>query len=598
MQRTDLHSRAAKALSTFYNVPVTAVEQSSNQKVLCHLNPGRNPIRNDVDGYMLNLCNAVIDQVSCRTLSDMEIAEAWFSRDDRSFSRFAAPFALCGRRYPGGKFSALTDRYGLAHLFGWQGQGVCAISSSALVIGNAFGLEQDAEAIGEYGLLGHYLGSATAVQGVRKSKPGMMLEMESGQLSSSAVMVPAEIIPTARMECIDQGISALRESVSTYIEAFPECDIELSGGIDSRLLLAAIPKSKRRLHTAVTLGTAGSMDCKVARELAGLNGMRHKVIDIDSASEVTRDDLIEFLHMASLRHGHAGNPIDKLTLEIVRSQLGTGPRLSGQNGEIARGFYYPGQPLQGGFSRKRHTRLSNWRLTGNDTVRQTILSEDFRHHARAALMRNTRSALQAHESWPAALDQLYLGERMQRWCGCSISAAYADRAVLMPFFHPAFVNWSLASPAREKLGSRLACKLMTSIAPELASVPLDSGAKPSQIAGSGFNNQIRSSLLLGNKVIKRIFRQATGKQRHNMGTKSLTQKLQEAGVLSVLDWSALRSSDIFDEAVLDGIENGLLPLDRASLGFLISVSFTLSYLKGSKSGQCTETNNTSYDGIA
>jgi asparagine synthase (glutamine-hydrolysing) len=532
---------------------------------------------------MVNLCSVVIDKKSYRSLSEVEIADAWFERDNRKISRFTAPFALCGRRHSGGRFNAITDHYGLAHLFGWQGKGVCAISSSALVIGRVFQLEADREAIGEYGLLGHYLGSATAVQGVRKSKPGTMLELGSGQLTCSRILAPEETDPLSPAECLDHGMSALRESVSTHIEAFPECDIELSGGIDSRLLLAAIPKARRHRHTAVTLGSADSKDCIVANQLTQLNGMRHKVIDIERASELERNELLDLLRAASLRHDHAGNPIDKLALEIARPQLGTSPRLSGQNGEMARGFYYTCQPLYGSFEQNRHDRLVNWRLTGNDTVRLSILNDGFSDNARTALVRNTRNVMRAHDSWSAALDQLYLGERMQRWCGCSISAAYADRAVLMPFFHTAFVNWSLASPAREKYGSRLACRLMAVMAPEIASLPLDSGARPSELAKSGFSSHTRNTLSLGKKVLHRIYRSATGRQRHNIGTKSLTQKLQENGVMSVLDWGALRQSDIFDDAVLDEIEKGQLTLDRASLGFLISVGFTLSCLTESES---------------
>ena len=364
----------------------------------------------------------------------------------------------------------------------------------------------------------------------------------------------------------------------THLEAFPECEIELSGGIDSRMILAAIPRSERPKHTAVTLSSAGSADTRIARKLAESNGMKHRIVDLDQAMDISAETMLNQLKHASYKHEHAGNPVDKLALEIVRTELGNTPRLSGQNGEIMRGFYYHGQPLTGVFEDRRHTRLLEWRLKGNDTVRQSMLKDEFRNNAEASVALKTAEILRPHASWPEALDRFYLGQRMQRWCGCSVSAAVGDRAILMPFFNRRFVDWAIGAPARAKQGSELACRLISAAAPELAEMPLDNGARPSRLGTTGPAKHLHTLGSVGGKVIRRIVRRASGRSRENTGTKPLTQLLLDHGVLSTLNWGALRASEIFDDAVLDGIEMGVIPMDRASLGFLIASSYTLDSL--------------------
>lgn len=76
----------------------------------------------------------------------------------------------------------MTDRYGLGQLFGWQGAGICAIASSALIIGRVFRLGMNLDAIGEFAHLGHYPGAATAVNGVQKCTSGYSLAAQQGLL--------------------------------------------------------------------------------------------------------------------------------------------------------------------------------------------------------------------------------------------------------------------------------------------------------------------------------------------------------------------------------------------------------------------------------
>ncbi len=589
-RQDDICRQAAEALSRFSGEPVEVIEQNAGMLVLSTASLDRASVKRSSRVFMLSMCAAFTNIKSHRRLSQTELADAWFSDDNAVLAGLGAPFVLCGKQHPEGAFRALTDRYGLGQIFGWQGAGICAIASSALIVGRTFALGMNLDAVGEFAHLGHYLGADTAVKGVQKCTSGHSLAADQGRLETRTEFSasPQEADKSAAF-CSDKGADALRESVQAYVDAYPECDIELSGGIDSRLMLAAIPISKRRNHTAVTIGSTDSPDVKIARQIAELSGMRHRVVDINAKLiNLSSAELLKALRSASLKHDYAVNPIDKVAIEISRSELGVTPRLSGQNGEILRGFYYPGQPLHGGYTQSRLERLVQWRLSGNDAVQQALLRPGFQRRAKTSLTRSARQLLQPADSWTTALDRFYLDQRMQRWCGSAVSAAYAQRPVLMPFFHPAFVDWSLSLPAADKRGSRTACALISTLAPELSSLPFDSGPTPLQLARTGLDSKAYNALVLGRKSMQRILQKLSGLRRHNLGTHSVTSLLEKFGAIKTLDIDALHSTGIFEATVLEKIARGESGTDRATLGFLFAINDTVAFLEGHKNQEPAE----------
>jgi hypothetical protein len=177
---------------------------------------------------------------------------------------------------------------------------------------------------------------------------------------------------------------------------------------------------------------------------------------------------------------------------------------------------------------------------------------------------------------------------MQRWCGSAVSAVYSQRSVLMPFFHPAFVDWSLSLPAADKRGSRIACALISTLAPELSSIPFDSGPTPIQLARTGLDRTAYNALVLGRKSMHRLFQKISGLRRHNLGTHSVTSLLERFGATKMLDLDALHSTGIFEATALDKIASGEPGTDRATLGFLFAINNAVLFLEGPTKQERTE----------
>ena len=577
-EHSGLSAKVMSALNTLNCPSPVMVENHPQGMFACSGKMADHAVRNPDGRFMMNCGHTVVSARLARPLSADELSRVWVDAQGNELTGLAAPFALCGRRTPGAGYQAITDRYGLMHVYGWQGRSVAVISSSAILIGRIFDLELDTDSAGIFAQLGHQLDNQSPVKGVKKCRPTFCMDIYDGRLRSRPGFAPLECGERTDQFDFEAGIEILRNAVNTHIRAFPDCEIELSGGIDSRLLLSAIPRKLRKDRTAVTLGSPNSPDVRIAAKIAARFDMRHRVIDVSKIDHMPGDDLLKTLQTGSLRHDHAANAVDKLTLECLRTELGNAPRISGQNGEVCRGFYYPGQPLSGRYQDSHLRKLLTWRLAANDSINPNLFTSDAGQKIDSLLFSTFKERLRIHTPWSSALDHLYLDQRMQRWCGAAVSAASHQRPILMPFFDPDFVQWAFAAPAVEKRHSRLACRLIDSLDSELSRLPLDSGLSPRQVIQTGPLKWLRMTTRTGRKMAQHTQMKLTGSRRHNLGTGSITDRLKQFGSMTSINWSALESTGMFDRSLLQKYGAGDMQWDRATLGVLFALSFTIEHL--------------------
>ena len=156
----------------------------------------------------------------------------------------APPFGACYRDRPGGPVVVTTDSCGLRHLYVWQGDGWAAASSSSVVLAWVVGARLDEQAMGMFAHVGNHLLERTPFEGITKLDAGSLCRLHRGELSierfelqraDSPVAVGG---PTAQAS---RGVKVIREAVGACLDAYPDAGFELSGGFDSRAVLAAIP---------------------------------------------------------------------------------------------------------------------------------------------------------------------------------------------------------------------------------------------------------------------------------------------------------------------------------------------------------------------
>lgn len=485
--------------------------------------------------------------------------------------RTVGPFAAL---VPDGRaVLGVCDPYGLRGLYWYQGDGWAALGSSATALAAVARAELDPVAVGAFALLGSYLDDRTPFLGVRRLRGGEHAVLRAGGVD--VVERDPEAPrgrPTSRQDLVAEGVAAARAGVAACLRAHPEASLELSGGLDSRLVLAAIPPPRRLGRAALTIDHQGSGDAGVAAVLAQRTGLRHEIVPAAALADLPPERALALCRSAAREQDHMGNPVAQAILDWVEAQLPQTPRLSGQNGEYLRGYYYAGQPPLQRTSPAAVRRLARWRLFANEQVDPGLFAPGFHDDAVAATMQALVARFEGFAGdWLQRTDEYYLHERMARWVGTNYTSAARRRPVLAPFFHPDWVEWGRRAPARAKHGSRLFSQVLRTLDPGLASVPLENGLTPGGMASRDLSTRLRRTGITVRKVRRKVEQRLRPSEKPAAGAPLLAAKALTALRASPEALTVLQRVPFLDGGALEMVAEGRRDLDSVSLAFLLAV---------------------------
>lgn len=181
-----------------------------------------------------------------------------------------------------------TDRFGACLLFVWKGPDECAFASSVrslLRYRHDIGREYDRRAVAELTVFERVLGDRTLFTDIVRLTAGTHASLDGGTWSTScyAPMLPRETPgdlrdwKSASRELLDR----FRRSVAKRTSDGSKAAVMLSGGIDSRLVLAVSPPGS----IAATLSDRGRADAPethIATRAARITGTQHLLLERDS----------------------------------------------------------------------------------------------------------------------------------------------------------------------------------------------------------------------------------------------------------------------------------------------------------------------------
>lgn len=330
----------------------------------------------------------------------------------------------------GTALTVAADPVGLRHVYGLQRPGWAAISTSAMLLAGLAGGELDRSALGTYRLIGHHLGTATPYRGVVKLPAGQRWQLVRGAITTEDTCSDEPAADLSVSAAVEYTASLLRETMVRYLDEYPDVVLELSGGLDSRLLLAAIrPKRRKGLRT-LTLSSLVSRDREVAGNTAVTHGLQEHVVDLDQLANLLPEEAYALVHGAAHRHDAVGDPVSLAVLDWVEAQAPTGSRIGGQGGEYTRGYFYPGQCQHDEVNASLVDRLARWRIFANNTVDLESLDADFVAATEIDTLEQLRSIFQSYDKdWLSACDEFYLQERLQRWVGINATGGCLRRTM-------------------------------------------------------------------------------------------------------------------------------------------------------------------------
>jgi asparagine synthase (glutamine-hydrolysing) len=501
------------------------------------------------------------------------MAGRWQEVQGQAVPPFAA-FAVSG-----GAWAVVTDHAGLGPLVVQQGRGWAAASTSALHLGQASGGGFDQSALLDLALTGTFVAEGTPYLGVRKLTAGSTAHLEGGHLALESCEEERRAPPATAAD----GASVVRAATAAAVRPHGSIALELSGGLDSRLLLAALDPDARRRLEAVTIGPQDSDDALVARQVAALAGVEHRHVRLDTLVPEDPADLHEAALRSAIAHDVGGNPIAHLVLDTADRAIGSAPRLSGQNGELLRGFYYGAQPLWARPSRLLLHGLERWRLTSNDMVDRALFEPGLVEAQHRSLVDRLWHDLGDQPgSWPTMTDHLYLRLRMQRWVGTAYAPACRARAILAPFFDPRFTAWALACPPRAKRGSKLASAVLAELDPALAGTALAGRPTPRALAYPTLADRAGGALSAARRVGAKVVQRTAGRTRPPALTTHLGDAVRARWEADAGGLERVAKLPWVRAEVVEAIASGARSADTATVGHLLALE-ALTHPHGGRS---------------
>ncbi|GIJ57185.1 hypothetical protein [Virgisporangium aurantiacum] len=489
-----------------------------------------------------------------------------------SLTAFLPPFAAAHRPAAGAPIVVAGDWLGFHQLYWWRGPGVAAVSTSARALSVLAGGALDPVGLGAQALIGWQVGEATIFAGVHTFAPATIASLHRGVLELRRYAeAPAR---PATAPSLDSAVEEMAEILcrweAAYVDDHPDAILQLTGGHDSRILLAAIPEKQRAGLRALTLGDPGTPDVVIAARLAARFGMVHEVHRQDEQLPPTPAEAHTLTLTAARELECAASPLALAPLLLAEARLEQGHRLAGLGGEVARGFYYAGQPAGATTSPQLVERLARWRLFSNEAVEAEALDPAFLTQARETTTA-TLQGLFAPGDWLRATDDFYLMHRMHRWAGAHGTVAAIRRHYINPMFDRRFIELALAVAPGDKRDSMLLGRLMRRLDPDLARIPLDSGLVPARLADRSTLTRLSTRAVTARKMVRKVRQRLTRGRRAQLGAAETAAlvlahwRAEPAACRALYDVPALRTE------WLDGVLAGTVPAQPTTVAFLVNL---------------------------
>jgi asparagine synthase (glutamine-hydrolysing) len=495
--------------------------------------------------------------------------------DGDALAGLLPPFAAAHRAGPGKPVVLATDWLGFQHLYWWQGEGVAAVSTSALALAVVAEAGLDSRALGLQSLVGWQVGHGTVFGGVNKLAPGSVAVLRAGRVTVRSYAdepMTTDSTPAPLADIANEMAQILRDLHEAYLGDHPDTVLQLSGGQDSRVLLCAVPPPMRAGLRALTLDVHGGVESTIAARLSAACGLDHHVHWLDEQPPIDPKTAHRLGIEAAVALDCMASPMALAPLLLAESTLDQGHRLSGAGGETARGFYYPGQPRHATTSPRLVNRLADWRLFTNEAVGGGLFEPDFAAAARTAALDQINSCFAGYSrDWLRATDEFYLFQRAQRWAGAHGSPAAVTRFSVNPLLDRRFMQLALAPPPEEKRNAHLMGQLICRLDPQLAAIPFDSGLVPARLGRRGVATTAAVARLTARKAIHKIHQRLGGVRRPQLGA-------AEMACLVVAHWRAapdsvapLRRTGLVRTAWLDELLDGRRTTESATVAFLLNL---------------------------
>lgn len=483
----------------------------------------------------------------------------------------------------------VTDPIGQLHAYRFELDNLTVISTSALVLAHLAGARLDPIAVREFLSTGSVFEGRSLFEKVHKIEPAAIHTFSNGRPAGrSHYWSLNDYVDAGRdaKSSLTLFAESVTDGVAGLLRRFERPAIDLTGGFDSRIILACAMKAVSRddFNTIVT-GDALDPDVVAAGGIARHFNLRHQRLDSRPASTA------EWWRLAQRSLPLVDGEYDLLEYAAVlnvHQQLAEqlGVSINGSGGELIRGYWwellFPRTGNRGSFE---SIKLARARFA-TDRWAEKLLSEpgadSLDVHFAHVIERANAPLLNARNT--ACMDNIYLTLRMQRWQGRIASATNRIWPCVSPLLFRRSMEAAVAAPIALRRNGRMARRLLEYLNSRLARLPMAGGYPALPVTATTLHLFYPLAQEYAGRVTQRLF------QRRRKGVETGDPRLQHLAnldeVAPLIDIKSMLTAELYNQTelarVLELAKYGRLPAKH--LGRMLTLEVVRRGFDGIRSG--------------
>ncbi len=515
------------------------------------------PIQRDADGNWFTAAGTWVFRgagpaASVGALSREALAGGRSLRD--LVTDFDGLFVIMRHDARSGDVSVATDAIGRLHVYHAEREGCRLVSTSALVLAALTGAGFDPLGLWEFLGTGSVFETRSLHAGVSKIDRGLSVLIRGGRIAASERWFePAEHLFDRSSSTGDVAAlaSALVDAVGATLRSHERPILDVTGGFDSRAVLAAARKGGSRFATVVN-GADSDPDVIAANRIAQCFELDHR--QLRPGVDFGTIDLARIRAALPLTDGEfdAVEYAGVMEIQQLLARQG-GMTVNGSAGELSRGYWwdlaFPGVgrhvPLDWQRAARRFAQ-DDW---ADGMLAQRPAGRLVDHFAEVT--QRTNAGLVGLPN-TAHADHLYLVLRMQRWAGRLASSTDRIWPCATPLLFARPMIAALSAPVDLRRSNRMTREVIARLDPKLAALPMAGGYPASPIGLANFWRFAPLVLELGGKAWRRVRRKITGGAASRPGPSAARALWSAPGVAELLDPRSMVTAGLYYDQVLSG----------------------------------------------
>jgi len=362
------------------------------------------------------------------------------------------------------KLLLISDRYGLKQLYIWRNDDKFAGVASeikSLLLHSKHEVKINPQTVKTFIDVGHFLGQQTLHTNIQRLAPATIVEIDlsDNSLKENLYWSWSEIeknTSDSESVAVEKSFKLFDQALQRQLSKLKQDNlaITLSGGLDSRVLLAGALKHFPGTIETFTFGSLGCDDALLAQQVAELGKVNNQFIEVNEANwyEGREDGVWHTDGMKNILHMHARSSLEKITHH-------SNYLLNGFLGDVTFGGSY---------------------LFDTNCSCKSLNEKSYAKYGTHGMNAMPESPYFASE----LSDSLFIYNRGVRFIGAGSDLLGEQLQNIKPFFDNDLIEYLYSVPEKWRRGGRLYHKMLLSYYPEFfKEIPWQQTGKPITVHG-------------------------------------------------------------------------------------------------------------------